>query len=496
MLFSLRLVLTVGLLLASSKSWAVHRVAVLVTAKNGLDDDQPLRHVEEDAARLEETLLLMGNFAPANIHRFDDEAPEKVFQKLKELEDSMADIKEQDKLLLFYYSGHADVTSLHLKGKRIAYAELRQRLQAFPAKLKIGIIDACNSGSIIGKGSSTRASFKVDDSLKMKGTVILTSSRWNQRSIEQRALAGSVFSHHLTSGLRGAADKNSDGKVSLDEAYQHAYLNTLADTSNKQDVSEQAPQIKRLEVVGEGPVILTWLAMARARLTLPPGQDVCFVTNADEGRLIAEGHTEPERELHMALKPDSYVLKCMRQQGRIRKASFSMAAGEHKRAATLKFMEVHQEDILRKGTLKNLKPRCTFDIAAQSIYVERNQHTNVANLEGLLELRGRFSVDNITAPLYPSSSTVVTAKLGETVRMNQFVTRVTINKSGSVPLGAELWEVEYGFQGKDDYGSQRGSIQLDCSRASDVADLPIPISADTLLEKSGSVIVRYSAIRH
>ncbi|REG37182.1 caspase domain-containing protein [Archangium gephyra] len=470
-------------------------MAVLVTAENGLGDETPLKHVREDAARLEETLFMVGGFDRANIHRLDGSTPDKVFELLEKLEKSMAGKRET--LLIFYYSGHADATSMHLDGEKLRYTELRRRLEAFQASLKIGIIDACNSGAIIGKGSLARASFTVDDSLKMKGTVILTSSQWNQSSLQQSALAGSIFSHHVTSGLRGAADKNSDGKVSLEEVYQYASVNTLAETRYSQSLSEQAPQLKRLEVKGEGPVILTWLSMARARLTLPRGQDVCFITNADERRLIAEGHSEPDRELHMALKPDSYVLKCRRQdEGPLRKASFSMAAGEHTRAVTLKFMEVHQQDILRKGALKDLKPRCTFDIVAHSIYVERNQRTNVINLEGLLELRALFSADNVTAPFYPSASTVVTMKGGETLRMNHFVTRVTIDKSGRVPLDAELWEVEFGFQGEDDHGSQRGSLHLDCSRDSDIAELSIPISADTLLEKSGTVVVQYVATRH
>jgi hypothetical protein len=495
-LFSLRLVLTVGLLLVSSKSWAVHRVAVLVTAKKGIGGELPLAHVEEDAARLEETLRLMGNFAPGDIHRLDDVAPDKVFKKLTALEDSLSRIKEET-LLLFYYSGHGDDESLHLMGETLAHTELRERLEKFPARLKIGIIDSCSSGAIIGKGSLVRAAFKVkiDDSLKMKGTVILTSSRGDELSLALPFLKGSIFSHHLSSGLRGAADEDADGKVSLNEAYHYAYLRTRDDTEQHEQ-GEQLPQIKSLDVVGEGPVTLTWLKMARASLALPPGREVCFITNADEERLIAEGHLEPARELHMALKPASYVLKCRQKEGRlIRKASFSMVAGELKRADTLPFVEESRGEILRKGGPENLEQLCSFDISAQSIYVERNQRTNVVNLEGLLELRGRFSADDVTTAYYPSSSTVVTARLGETLRMNQFVTRVTIDKTGSVPLGAELWEVEYGAQGMDDYGSQRGSIHLDCARTSDVVDLPIPISADTLLEKSGSVIVRYSATR-
>jgi hypothetical protein len=493
-MFALCLVLTAALL-ASRQSWAAYRVAVLVSAENGMDGEHPLTHVQEDASRLEETLLLLSNFSPANIHRLDGTSPKKVLQKLNALAEDMKRIKGE-KLLLFYYSGHADATSLHLEGEELAYDTLLKQLQEFPADLKIGIIDACKSGAIIGKGSSTRTSLTpVVDILKTKGTVVITSSRGEQDSWVRKSLKSSVFSHHLISGMRGAADMDADGKVSLDEAYRYAELNTRFGTRTHV-LGEQAPQRESLDVLEDGPVILTWLEMARARLTLPPGRGVCFITTENEKRLIAESPSELERELHFALKPAStYVLKCRRDGTRFRKVSFSMKVGEEKKAAALELKEVAEEDILRKGVLPDPEQLCTFDIVAQSLFVERDQRTNVANLEGLVELRGRFSADDIRAPVYPSVSTVVTARRGESLKLNQFLTRVTVDKAGTVPLGAELWEVEYGVAGEDDYGRQSGALHLDCSREREAMELPVPISADTLFEKSGSVIVQYAAIR-
>lgn len=497
MLFSLRLALMMSLLL-SSKSWAATRIALLVTNERGLSDEPLLTHVREDAERLHETLQIIGGVPPANIHRLENATPKKVLQKLKALEEDIKRSKKgKETLLLFYYSGHADETSLHMNGEKLEYDVLRHRLKNFRAKLKIGVIDACMSGGIIDKGSSARASRKesLDDSLKVDGTVVLTSSSQHEFSRAIRSLESSIFSRHLTSGLRGAADKDADGMVTLDEAFHYARLKTSAEVKNH-NAGEQVPQIRNLAFKGTGPIILTWLKQARARLTLPPGQDVCFITNANEKHLIAEGHAAPERELHIALKPASYVLKCKLQEGRIRRASFNMATGDHMRATTLTFEEQPSEaKILLKGGLENLEQRCAFDITAQSLYVERDQRTNVANLEAILELRVRFSADDVTTSPYPSPSTVVTARQRETLRMNQFITRVTIDKSGSVPLSAEVWEVEFGFQGQDDHGNQRGVMNLDCSHEKNVVDLPVPISADTLLEKSGSVFVRYLATR-
>jgi hypothetical protein len=497
-LFSLRLFLTMSLLLSSSNSWAATRIAVLVTSARGLSDEPLLTHVRQDAERLHETLQMIGGIPPANIHRLDDATPRKVLRKLKALEDELKRNKQgKETLLLVYYSGHADETSLHMNGEKLKYAVLRDRLKNFRAKLKIGIIDACKSGGIIGKGASARASRKVrlDDSLKIDGTVVLTSSSQEEFSLAIPSLESSIFSRHLTSGLRGAADKDADGMVTLDEVFHYAHLNTQAEAASL-NAGEQVPQIRNLEFQGAGPIILTWLKRARAHLTLPPGQDICFITNADEKHLIADGRAAPERELHIALKPASYVLKCKLQEGRIRRASFNMATGEHMMATTLTFEELSSEaDILLKGGLENLEQRCAFDITAQSLYVERDQRTNVINLEAILELRIRFSADDVTTSHYPSPSTVVTARQGDTLRMNQFVTRVTIDKSGDVPLSAELWEVEFGFQGQDDHGSQRGSMHLDCSHETAVLELSVPISADTLLEKSGSILVRYLATR-
>ena len=50
--------------------------------------------------------------------------------------------------VLFYYSGHADEKGLRLGNEIYAWKELRKRIDALNADVKIAVIDACGSGAI------------------------------------------------------------------------------------------------------------------------------------------------------------------------------------------------------------------------------------------------------------------------------------------------------------------------------------------------------------
>jgi hypothetical protein len=138
---------------------------------------------------------------------------------------------------------------------------------------------------------------------------------------------------------------------------------------------------------------------------------------------------------------------------------------------------------------------CTFNVSAESFYVQRDQRTTLANLEGLLELQGMFAAAGTSSVKYPSWTPVMTAERYQTVVMNWFITNVTVNDTASVPLKAELWEIEYGSQGADDYGVQWGTMNLDCTQPSASQTLTVNISADNYKEKSGIVTVTFKAVR-
>jgi hypothetical protein len=337
-------------LLTSSVSGAEQRIAVLVFDSKGWAGDLPLKHASDDVQRLEETLRLVGNFAPENIHVLREPTSEQLIHHLEGLAHTMRELAGNT-FFLFYYSGHADQTYLHISGAPLSYEALQKHLNAFPAALKVGILDACQSGGIIGKGGQPAAPFevKVTDTLNLQGMVLLTSSGADELSQEHRTLAGSIFSHHLISGLRGAADENTDHTVSLDEAYRHAYGRTLVDTLST-GAGEQKPRLK-VDVSGRGSIILSWLEEASSTLQLPSGDWRCFVTDTLERRLIVEALLDPAHELRMALVPGPYVLKCLTPMKQLLLARFSISPGQRISAAMLDFETVPPEDahILQKG---------------------------------------------------------------------------------------------------------------------------------------------------
>lgn len=55
----------------------------------------------------------------------------------------------------------------------------------------------------------------------------MKSSRAGEASHESSRLGGAVFTHYFMTALKGAGDRDRNREVSLDEAYQYAYRQTV-----------------------------------------------------------------------------------------------------------------------------------------------------------------------------------------------------------------------------------------------------------------------------
>jgi hypothetical protein len=91
-------------------------------------------------------------------------------------------------------------------------------------------LDACYSGAAGGRtfmaGKTRTRDIRVDEGFldrltSSKGRVIVTASRASEVSIELQDLGHGIFSYYLAEGLKGAADLNRDGIVSLQELYEY-----------------------------------------------------------------------------------------------------------------------------------------------------------------------------------------------------------------------------------------------------------------------------------
>ncbi|WP_164017843.1 caspase family protein [Pyxidicoccus trucidator] len=349
--------LIAGVLAIPGAALAEERFAVVIGANAGWANDKPLRHAESDAEHVRDVLVELGGFAPDRVHLLRDPDTASVRALLRKMSGWLR-ASRGESLLFVYYSGHADERHLHLRGEPLSHEELYTVLRDSPGRVRLGVVDACRSGSIVEtKGGRPVATFQsqVVDELEVNGLALLTSSGADELSQERRALAGSVFTHHLVSGLRGAADANEDGKVTLSEAYQHAFQRTEADTA-----ATPVPQRPafRYELKGQGEVVLTWLERATATLVLPRLEGERYVVvDRQERRLAAEGRTRPERELLLALAPGDYHVKRVGPQT-VESAAVKLAEGARVEVAGLTF----ESRPLSAGLLKG-RPEDTDDPA-------------------------------------------------------------------------------------------------------------------------------------
>ncbi len=297
--------------LGSSVATAEKRHAIIIGANTGWAMDQKLRHAGDDANRLAATLVELGDFARADLTLLNDPTTEQVNAALT---NSEAVARSEPGLFIFYFSGHSDGRYLHLQGAPLAFDDVFARLKAHPAKVKLGLFDSCQSGSLLAsKGGKPTRTFDVtmDDAMPLQGTAILASSGADELSQEARVLQGSFFTHHLISAMRGAADENADGHISVNEAYDYASTRTTLDTL----VSEAGVQrpVFRYELKGRGDIVLTRLADTSGALLFSSDLGRCFVTDDTEKKLVAE--VPAGSTTRLMLPAGAYVVKCPTNQG-------------------------------------------------------------------------------------------------------------------------------------------------------------------------------------
>lgn len=132
-------------------------------------------------------------------------------------------------------AGNLFATAWSMEEVRAVFARVR-------AKRLLFIADACYSGASGGRtiprptGSrDVEVSGKFLERLAQgEGRVILTASGPNELSREEPALGHGVFTYYLLRALRGAADADGDGYVTLPEVYQYVSREVAQATGQKQ----------------------------------------------------------------------------------------------------------------------------------------------------------------------------------------------------------------------------------------------------------------------
>lgn len=302
-----------------SKTEGIHRYALIVGKNDGGNARSTLRYAETDAKKVSHIFNTYGGI---------DSLDQKVLLNPNEVEldNIFLAFSEKFKALkisnkrhefFFYYSGHSNEDGLLLGKKLYPYKKLKDRISGLSTNVNVVILDSCASGSFtLLKGGKKRPGFMTNNLSNLEGHVYLTSSSNKEAAQESDIIKGSYFTHYLVSGLRGAADNSGDGKVTLNEAYQYAYNETLAKTE-KTLTGAQHPSYD-IQLSGSGELVMTDTTTNTATLVLPKTlYGRMYIRDINE-KLVAEVKKVKNKNVKMGLEPGSYSI-ILNQDGNLYK---------------------------------------------------------------------------------------------------------------------------------------------------------------------------------
>ncbi len=273
----------------AAPAWAERRFALVVGHNRGTSEEARLRYADHDAERFAEALRAVGGVKADDLVLMtdDSDSADDVLRALASLEERTRGI--EDAMLIVYYSGHADSSALHLGEHRLLLSTLDERMQHAGAKVRLLIVDACRAGSLTRvKGD--------DDPLRASGYAVVTAAAAAEDAAEADDVQGSYFTHAFVSGVRGAADDNDDGVITLDEAFRHAYSATVLATARAQS-GVQHPTFRH-ELRGHEDLVLSRLHAELSYVVAPADVDVVLAIN---DRVVAElGRGDVRRSIAVA----------------------------------------------------------------------------------------------------------------------------------------------------------------------------------------------------
>jgi hypothetical protein len=295
----------------------LRRYALVIGSNTGGGSGRDkLRYAGHDADTVADVLQQLGGVAKLDLALLSEPNRDTLDKEFDALSKRVrAERKRGQRVeLVVYYSGHSDDTGILIGGARYDYARLRERIRSVPADVHIAIVDSCASGSFTRtKGGVQKPPFLHDTTNQVEGFAFLSSSSENEDAQESDRIGASFFTYFLVTALRGAADRNRDGMITLSEAYQFSYEHTLGRTQNTQH-GPQHPAYD-MHLSGTGDVVITDLRTTDSVLVLPSDLRGRVTIVDANGRVAVELTKEAGEPLNLALPNQSYTVRVENKDG-------------------------------------------------------------------------------------------------------------------------------------------------------------------------------------
>jgi hypothetical protein len=383
------------------------RIAIVVGSNEGAGDRPALRFAETDASKVAAVLVELGGISTADVLLLNGQSLASLQGALGTATLRVATWHRRANtrvVLLFYFSGHSDGQALEIGRERYEFGELRHWLASTGADVRLAIVDTCRSGALLAAKGATRApafDIHLASDPESAGEVLLTSSAADESSLESSEIHGSFFSHHLVSGLRGAADSSGDGQVTLAEAYRYAFLHTVSATAGTLAGPQHPAFDYRLS--GQGELVLTQLSRPSAIIEVPPGFDRILVSESRRDQVLAELTIGSANRL--AVSPGAYALYAWRA-GQVFTAQLTVGAGESHVVRSADFGPATMRPAQAKGgddvvVLASPPSEATREDPRQRLLVAAGAERSVANGVTAVEaLRLSWRRDGTRTPMF------------------------------------------------------------------------------------------------
>ena len=253
---------------------------------------------------------------------------------IEAIDEFFAQRKRED-LLVVYFSGHGvrdELGSLYLAVKNTARTKLRstairsdyirESMEQSWSKRQVLILDCCNSGAFPqGTKAEIGGAMGMVAALQGYGRFVLTASDATQFAWEGDRLIGttqnSLFTHFLVKGLEGEADRDGDGKITVDELYDFAYEEVCKLTPKQtptKSASKQEGEIILRQITRMSDIKLIPLPVLLVDSIENPFVEVRFgavqqLTNILNGRNLGLARSAREALEKIALNDDSIRIR-------------------------------------------------------------------------------------------------------------------------------------------------------------------------------------------
>ena len=211
-----------------------------------------LNFARHDAQAIYEILVdpRLGQFSPSNVTLLVDERATRS-NVISAIGTRLRKAAGQNDLVCIYYGGHGavepdaafddglrkylvpyDGDPEDLYATAIPMEQIAELFKRLLARQVLVFLDTCYSGGASGRtfrtpvaaqAKSVNLSRAFLDRLgrAKEGRFVISSCGPNELALEPEELGHGLFTHHLTAGLRGAADRDQDGLVSMNELFEY-----------------------------------------------------------------------------------------------------------------------------------------------------------------------------------------------------------------------------------------------------------------------------------